>query len=363
MKVIISGGGTGGHIFPAISVADEIKKQYPDVDILFIGAEDRMEMEKVPQAGYPIEGLPVVGIQRRLSLKNLSVPWKLWKSLRRTRQIIRDFNPDAVLGFGGYTSGPTLWEASGLGIPTMIQEQNSYAGLTNKILGRRVDKICVAFDGMEKFFPAEKIVLTGNPVREGLGEISRLKIEAERFFDWGQNRKTLLIFGGSLGARSLNEAVAQWIKSDDFNPDVQVLWQCGKRGYERYAGDAELSYENVRILPFIDRMDLAYAVADLVVCRAGAITISELCVTEKPAILVPSPNVTDDHQTRNAMALVNKDAAMLVKDGDASTELMKEAMGLLHNRNALSKLAQNIAELARPTATKNIVDVFRQILE
>ncbi len=363
MRLIISGGGTGGHIFPAISVADEIKKQYPNADILFIGAEDRMEMEKVPQAGYPIKGLPVIGIQRRLSLKNLSVPVKLWKSLKKTGRIMREFKPDAVLGFGGYTSAPTLWKATGLGIPTLIQEQNSYAGLTNKVLGKRVKSICVAFDGMEKFFPSEKIRITGNPVRSGLSDVTRLKEEALRFFDWGQNGKTLLIFGGSLGARTLNNAVASWIKSKDFDEDVQVIWQCGKRDYGLFKKDTALQKENVRILEFIDRMDLAYAIADLVVCRAGAITISELCIVKKPTILVPSPNVTDDHQTKNAMALIDKDAAVLVRDDKTEIEMMQKAMALLSDEQKLKTLSENIGKLARPNATKDIVDELHKLLK
>lgn len=363
MKVIISGGGTGGHIFPAISVADEIKKQYPNADILFIGAEDRMEMEKVPVAGYPIKGLPVVGIQRRLTLKNLSVPWKLWKSLKKTARIIREFQPDAVLGFGGYTSGPALWKASGLGIPTMIQEQNSYAGLTNKILGKRVDAICVAFDGMDRYFPSDKIRLTGNPVRSDLSDVTQLKEEASSFFGWGQNRKTLLIFGGSLGAGSLNDAVAAWIKSVDFNPDIQVVWQCGKRNYKLYEKDVDLKKENIRILPFIERMDLAYAIADLVVCRAGALTIAELCIVAKPAILVPSPNVAEDHQTMNARALVIKEAAEIVADVEVRKILMKMAMNLIHDPDTREKLSTNIKKLARPMATQNIVEELKKIVK
>lgn len=363
IKIIISGGGTGGHIFPAISVADEIKKQYPNADILFIGAENRMEMEKVPAAGYPIKGLPVVGLQRRLTLKNLSVPFKLWKSLQMTGRIIKEFQPDAVLGFGGYTSGPTLWKASGLGLPTLIQEQNSYAGLTNKLLGKRVDRVCVAFDGMERFFPKKKLRITGNPVRSDFSKVTRLKEEAKSFFDWGQNRKTLLIFGGSLGARSLNRAVAKWVKSEEYDPGIQVIWQCGKRDYPIYENDAELMKDNIRIMPFIDRMDLAYALADLVVCRAGAITISELCIAGKATILVPSPNVTDDHQMKNAQSLIDKKAAELVRDDQAGEKLMKKAMNLLKEERELARLSKNILQLARPNATKDIVDELHEILK
>ena len=356
MRAIISGGGTGGHIYPAIAIADELKKRNEKNEILFVGAEDRMEMEKVPKAGYEIEGLWISGIQRKWSLKNLVVPVKIVSSMIRAGRIIKRFKPDIAIGVGGYASGPLLKVASSKKVPTLIQEQNSYAGITNRILSKYVDKICVAYEGMNSFFPADKIVQTGNPVRKDIVNVQERIDEARRFFGWGPNKKTLLIFGGSLGARTLNESVLLAETLIREFPDVQLVWQTGKLYYHELKSSALAQLPNVQLLPFIERMDLAYALADVIIARAGALTISELCVVGKPAILVPSPNVAEDHQTKNAMALVDKNAALMISDANAPKELFQSAFDLLNDDGKKAVLKSNIKKMARPDATRAIVD-------
>jgi UDP-N-acetylglucosamine--N-acetylmuramyl-(pentapeptide) pyrophosphoryl-undecaprenol N-acetylglucosamine transferase len=355
VKVIISGGGTGGHIFPAIAIAKAIQTIQPDAEILFVGAKGRMEMEKVPKAGYPIEGLWISGFQRKLTVQNLLFPLKLLSSLTKARRIVKRFQPDVAVGVGGYASGPTLQMAAQLGIPCLIQEQNSYAGATNRLLAKKVQKICVAYDKMERYFPKEKIRITGNPVRNDLINNEATKAQAADYFTLNVNKKTILIIGGSLGARTLNQAMAEsteWLRG---RTDVQVLWQCGSLYYEEYKNLQTSKLPNVLITAFIDRMDLAYRLADVAIARAGALTVSELCLVGKPAILVPSPNVTEDHQTKNAMALVEKDAAILLKDADAKLQMIPKALQLLDDNNFVKeKLAINIQKLAKPNAAAEI---------
>ena len=364
MKVIISGGGTGGHIFPALSIAEALKSRFPDTEILFVGAEDRMEMEKIPAAGYPIIGLPVAGFDRKKLLKNISVLIKLRKSLSLAKKTLKNFRPDIAIGVGGYASGPTLEMATKLGIPTLIQEQNSYAGVTNKLLAKKASKICVAYDGMERFFPKEKIVLTGNPVRQNLLAKVEDKTAAYSFFGLDPDKKTILVIGGSLGARTVNNSIIGGVdKLADSN--VQVLWQCGKIYHEglkkKLAEKGNPS--NIHLNDFISRMDYAYAVADLVISRAGASSISELCMLGKASILVPSPNVAEDHQTKNALALVNKEAAILVKDVDAEANLVQEALKVIDDDSLLKKLADNTLKLALPNSAEHIVDEIVKIVE
>jgi UDP-N-acetylglucosamine--N-acetylmuramyl-(pentapeptide) pyrophosphoryl-undecaprenol N-acetylglucosamine transferase len=356
-KIIISGGGTGGHIFPAIAIANGLKAKLGDVDILFIGAEDKMEMEKVPKAGYPIEGLWISGFQRSLSPKNLSFPFKVISSLLKAGRIIKKFNPDLVIGVGGFASGPTLYKAAKMGIPTMIQEQNSYPGITNIILSKKVDKICVAYDNMEKHFPSEKIFLTGNPVRKEVVEIEGKRPRALEFFGLKADKPVVLVVGGSLGARTINEAIEENLESFKEN-DIQLIWQTGK-GYFPKAKAAllDLNDKGIKAYDFITEMDMAYAAADIVVSRAGAIAISELCAVKKPIILVPSPFVAEDHQTKNALALVTYNAAILVKDVEQKEKLMPEIMGLMENEDLRNKLKTNITSLAKNDATDAIVAV------
>ncbi len=355
MKIIISGGGTGGHVFPAIAIADAIKKMRPDADILFVGAQGKLEMEKVPNAGYPIEGLWISGFQRSLTLRNLMFPIKLIHSWWRARQIVRRFRPDVAVGVGGYASGPTLNAAGAFGIPTVLQEQNSYPGVTNKILAKKAAKICVAYDGMEKFFPKEKIVLAGNPVRADVFQnLKNKRREGLAYFGLDEKKQTIFVFGGSLGARTLNEAMAAGTEVLKENQQVQVLWQCGKFYHESFKNCETARLSNVKILPFVDRMDLAYAAADVVIGRAGALSISEMCLVGKPAILIPSPNVAEDHQTKNALALVEKDAALMVKDAAAKDELIWAAMEVLKNPELQTRLSEKIRELAKPDAANEI---------
>lgn len=361
LRLIVSGGGTGGHIFPAISIAQAVKVADPEAEILFVGAEGRMEMEKVPSAGFKIVGLPVVGIQRKLTLKNLGVPFKFYRSLRQARKIIREFKPDVVVGVGGYASGPTLYAASRMGLPTLIQEQNSFAGVTNRMLAKKARKICVAYEGMEKFFPKDKILLTGNPVRADLSKdkVDALKEEAISFFNLDPAKPTILVLGGSLGAKTVNSSIAQGLDSL-INSEVQVIWQTGKS----YVFDARRvlsSYNvpNVKAYDFIYRMDLAFAAADLVVSRAGAGTISELCLVGKPCILVPSPNVAEDHQTKNAMSLVSRSAAVMIPDGDSVKMLVPQAIALVKDSDRLGVLAKNVFALALPNSAAAIAqEVF-----
>lgn len=353
-RILISGGGTGGHVFPAIAIADAVRARMPDADILFVGAQGRIEMEKVPKAGYRIEGLWISGFQRRLTWQNLLFPIKLISSLWKARQIVRRFRPDVVVGVGGYASGPVLRVATSMGIPALIQEQNSWAGVTNRLLANRVQRICVAYEGMERFFPADKIVLTGNPVRAGLLNNSVSKAEAAAHFGFSATTPTIFVFGGSLGALALNEALAASAEAIAAHPDVQVLWQVGKLYEARFAQCDTACLPNVRALPFVDRMDLAYALADVVICRAGALTISELCVVGKPAILIPSPNVAEDHQTQNALALARKDAAVMVSNAEARQQLFAQALTLLQDEQRRQTLARNIRALARPDAAARI---------
>ena len=362
-KVIISGGGTGGHIFPAIAIANEIKRRNPDVDILFVGAEGKMEMEKVPQAGYKIIGLTIAGFQRKLTLSNFLLPFKIIKSMMKAKRIIKEFQPQVVIGVGGYASGPTLKAATMLKVPCLVQEQNSFAGKTNKLLSKSVATICTAYEGLERFFPKDKIVLTGNPVRTEMVQIEGKRTEAFEFYSFDPAKKTLLIIGGSLGARTLNDAMMNHFKVLQEN-NVQVLWQCGKFYHESL--QAQLQNEGldgIHLTQFIARMDLAYAMADVIVSRAGAISVSELCLIQKPIILVPSPNVAEDHQTHNAMALVNKVAALLVKDSEAKEHLIPTAIKLLNDPDLQKELSLNIVQLAKPQATEHIVDEIEKIAQ
>ncbi len=362
-KIILSGGGTGGHIFPAVAIANELKKQIPDCKILFVGALGRMEMEKVPKAGYEIIGLPIAGLQRRLALSNFSFPFKLLASLMKARGIIKSFRPDVVIGTGGYASGPILRAATNKGIPTLIQEQNSFAGITNKILGAKVDKICVAYEGMEKFFPQEKIVFSGNPVRQDIANVDQKRKEALEFFKLDPNKKTILVIGGSLGARTINLAMAEGLEELAKN-NLQLIWQTGKNYFETAKEKtASFTSTNIYSFDFIQRMDLAYAAADIVISRAGASSVSELCNTGKPSILVPSPNVAEDHQTKNAMALVNKQAALLVTDADANERLIKSAVSLAADQNLQKELTQKISKLAIYNSTDIIAKEILKLLK
>ena len=362
MKVIVSAGGTGGHIYPAIAVANRLVERVPGVEILFVGAQGKMEMEKVPMAGYRIKGLWISGLQRRLTLKNLSFPIKLTSSLINAYRIVRDFNPDGVAGFGGYASGPTVYAASAMGIPAVIQEQNSYPGITNKLLAKRVQAICVAYAGMERFFPADKIRMTGNPVRKDLLELEGKRGEAVSYFGLDTGKKTLLLFGGSLGARTLNMLMRAGTGILKERDDIQVLWQMGKLYAEQYGRSETAQLASVQAMQYIDRMDLAYAVADVVVCRAGALTISELCLAARPAILVPSPNVAEDHQTQNAMSLVERDAALMVRDAEAD-QVLPAALQLLDDPGRQRALSGNIGQLALPGAADAIVDQLLKVAQ
>ena len=364
-RIILSGGGTGGHIYPAVAVAEALKRRLGDeVELLFVGAEGKMEMEKVPALGYRIVGLPIAGLQRRLEWRNLLVPFKVLKSLRKARRTIRDFKADAVVGFGGYASAPILWAAQRMGVKTLIQEQNSYAGLTNKVLAKRAGKICTAYEGMERFFPAERIRLTGNPLRGRFSKEGASRSEALAHFGLAEDKKTILVVGGSLGTRTLNEMMKQWIASLEGEPQVQVIWQTGKY-YEREMQAFLADHPTVGIWQgaFIDRMDYAYAAADLVISRSGAGTVSELCLVAKPVLFVPSPNVAEDHQTANARALVKEGAAVMVADKVCRDEAMAEAMRLMQNEEALRQMSENLERLARPNAAEDIVDEILKLLE
>lgn len=355
-KVIISGGGTGGHIFPAISIANALRRIDPEIEILFVGAEGRMEMEKIPAAGYRIIGLPVAGIQRSFTLKNLMVLIKLFKSLNMAKKVIKEFKPDVVVGVGGYASGPVLRQAGRMGIPTLIQEQNSYAGVTNKLLAKRASTICVAYDGMDKYFRAEKIIKTGNPVRQNFENLNDLKSEALSFFNLKNDFPVILILGGSLGAGSINNSLSENINLLK-DSDCQWLWQTGKHYFENVKALVALSFsENISVHGFINRMDYAYAAADVIVSRAGAGTISELCLVGKPVILVPSPNVAEDHQTKNAMALANKEAAVLITDNQAIKTLVNEAVSLISDKARRDLLSENILKMADRDADIRIAE-------
>lgn len=354
LKIMITGGGTGGHVFPAIAIADAIKKLRPETEFLFVGANGKMEMERVPKAGYPIVGLNVAGFQRSMSVKNLSFPFKLLSSLWKARRIVRAFKPDVVIGTGGYASGPVMRSAQRANIPTLIQEQNSYAGVTNKLLGKRAEKVCVAYDHMEAFFPADRIVFTGNPVRSDILNLEGKRAEGLQYYGLDPEKRTIVVIGGSLGARTLNNAMRDNVQFFEKYDGVQVLWQCGKFYEYEYSACETAKLPNVQIRAFIDRMDLLYAAADVLISRAGALSISELCLVGKPAILVPSPNVAEDHQTKNALALVEKGAARLVRDAEAVEKMMQEALLILESEALAFSLGESIRQLGRPNAADAI---------
>jgi len=358
-RFIISGGGTGGHIYPAIAIANELKSRFPECEILFVGAKDKMEMQKVPQAGYKIEGLWISGIQRKLTLDNLKFPLKLADSLIKSRKIIKNFKPDVAIGTGGFASGAVVKVAAQMGIPTVIQEQNSYPGITNKLLSKKAKTICVAYEGLKKFFPKEKIVFTGNPVRQDLLNVAENRQDAIKHFDLDPNKKTLLVLGGSLGARRINQLVEEEM---DFilNQNVQIIWQCGKFYFEEYEKYNEK--ENVQVLSFIDRMDLVYAVTDMIISRAGASSVSELAIVGKPTIFIPSPNVAEDHQTKNAKAIADKNGAILLKESELNMRFEDVFSEVVQNEELQRELSQNIKELAKPNATKDIVDEIVKLL-
>ena len=361
-RVIISGGGTGGHIFPAIAIADEIKRKNPAVSILFVGAIGKMEMDKVPAAGYNIVGLPIVGFQRKLTLSNFILPFKLINSLLKAYLVIKRFKPQVVIGVGGYASGPTLKIATLLNIPTVIQEQNSFPGKTNKLLATKVSAICTAYNGLEQFFPKDKITLTGNPVRKEMVEIEGKKEEALAYYGLENTKKTVLIIGGSLGARTLNNALLKDLHLLQ-EKGIQVIWQTGKFYFEQITTACQaIDMNGIKVLQFIDRMDLAYAAADCIISRAGAISVSELCLIEKPIVLVPSPNVAEDHQTKNAMALVQENAAILVKDTAAIDELIPTVIELIENETKQLELSNAIKAMGKPNATEDIVNVIEKLI-
>lgn len=360
LRVIISGGGTGGHIFPAISIANEIKLRYPTAEILFVGAQDRMEMEKVPEAGYKIEGLWISGIERKVSAKNLLFPVKLVKSLWKARDIIKNFQPDVVIGTGGFASGPLLQMANRENIPTLIQEQNSYPGITNKLLAKGANKICTAYPNMERFFPAEKIITTGNPVRQDLLEVEEKREEAISFFKIDPTKKTVLILGGSLGARKINQLVEDNIKEFE-NHNLQLIWQTGSLYFEDYKKYAEKDF--VQTFAFLKRMDLAYAAADIIISRAGAGTVSELCIVGKPVVFIPSPNVAEDHQTKNAMAIAENDGAVVLSESHLEQGFRSIFFPLVEADDKLQTLGNNIKKLAQPFATANIVNEVENLLK
>lgn len=358
-RIIISGGGTGGHIFPALAIAGALKRIAPDTEILFVGAVGRMEMEKVPAAGFRIIGLEIQGLNRSSLFKNLSLPWKLFKSMQKARRILKEFAPDVAVGVGGYASGPLLLAARRVKIPYLLQEQNSFAGMTNKSLGAGAAKVCVAFDGMERFFPADKILLTGNPIRPDTVQIAGKREDAMRFFGLDEAKRTILLTGGSLGAKTLNE-----VMSDGYgrliNEDVQLIWQCGSHYYETLKS---IQAVGIRVYPFIKEMDLAYAAADVIISRAGAGTIAELCAVGKPVILVPSPNVAEDHQTKNAQALTKQDAAVMISDVEAKSKLVSASLALLADEKRSQTLAKNISELALLRADEEIAKEVLKLAE
>ncbi len=355
-KIIISGGGTGGHVFPAIAIANELKKINESIEILFVGAKGKIEMEKVPKAGYPIKGLWISGFHRKLTLRNLLFPLKLLVSLVKSFWIVNTFKPNVVVGVGGFASGPVLQMANMLGIPTLLQEQNSYAGVTNKLLSKKADKICVAYDKMERYFPSNKIILTGNPVRQDLKDLNKKREEALEYFCFSKEKKTIFLTGGSLGARSLNDGMAASFEILKKHPEIQVLWQAGKLYIDEFSKSETAQLPNVKVVAFIDRMDFAYAMADVMITRAGASTVSELCITGRAAILVPSPNVAEDHQTQNALALAEKDAAILVKDGEVNEKMIATALSVLENETLKNQLEKNILKLAKPDASRIIAE-------
>lgn len=360
LKFILSGGGTGGHIYPAIAIANELKSRFPDAEFLFVGAQDKMEMQKVPQAGYDIKGLWIAGLQRKLTLDNALFPLKLLSSLWKSRAIIKQFKPDVVIGTGGFASGPLLQVANSFGIPTVIQEQNSYPGITNKLLSKKANAICVAYENLERFFPKDKIKLTGNPVRQDLIAIESKREEALSYFKLDPAKKTLLVLGGSLGSRRINQLIA---KELDFlaSKNIQLLWQCGKFYINEY--EPFSNREHVQVMAFIDRMDLVYAAADFVISRAGASSVSELCLVGKPVIFIPSPNVAEDHQTKNAQSIVDKKGAVLLRENELEEKFESVFSELLSDENLQHQLSKNIKLLAKPNATKEIVDEIIKLIK
>ncbi len=357
-RFILSGGGTGGHIYPAIAIANELKRRYPDAKILFVGASDRMEMEKVPQAGYEIKGLWISGLQRRLTWKNLLFPIKVISSLIRARNIVSNFRPHVAIGTGGYASGPVLRVASQKGIPCVLQEQNSYAGITNKILAAKVKRICVAYDGMEKFFPIEKTVKTGNPVRASLVNLPKEGTASFAHFDLDPGKKTLLVLGGSLGAKRINELIEDQL-SNLKNLGLQLIWQCGSLYYDRYK---QYGSESVKVKGYLNKMEHAYRVADIIISRSGAGSVSELCLVGKPVVFIPSPNVAEDHQTKNARALVNAGAALMIQEKNLENEFRPHFEELLASKEKMDELGRKIKELALPKATEHIVDEIVELI-
>ena len=359
LKFILSGGGTGGHIYPAVAIANELKSRFPEAEFLFVGAKDKMEMQKVPQSGYKIEGLWIAGLQRKLTLQNAMFPFKLISSLWKSRKIIKGFKPDVVIGTGGFASGPLLQMANMLNIPTVIQEQNSYPGITNKLLSKKANKICVAYENLERFFPKEKMILTGNPVRQDLIDIDGKRAEAIQYFNLDANKKTLLVLGGSLGARRVNQLIEKELEKF-IAQDVQVIWQCGKLYFEDYK---KYNSKTVQVLAFIDRMDLVYAAADIVISRAGASSVSELCIVGKPVIFIPSPNVAEDHQTKNAQAIVDKKGALMLKESELDSQFGLVFEALLKDQGKQDQLSKYIKHLALPNATKQIVDEIVKLIQ
>ena len=364
-RMIVSGGGTGGHIFPAIAIANAVREQIPDIEILFVGAKGRMEMKRVPEAGFAIEGLDIYGLQRKITLKNLfenlKLPFRLWKSMRRARQILREFSPDVVVGVGGYASAPTLRAAVSMKIPTLIQEQNSYPGISNRLLAGKVNKICVAYEHLEKFFPAEKITKTGNPIRKDLVDLQIDKDEACRFFELNPTKKTLAVIGGSLGSRTINESVVSFCKELTAN-NIQLIWQTGEYYYKQLPQKYK-EMQGITVFPFISRMDLLYGIADVIVSRAGALSISELCIVGKPCILIPSPNVSEDHQTKNASVLSQAGAAILIADNQAKEKLKDAVFELINDEQHCEGMSINLKKLALPHASKAIADEVVKLIE
>jgi UDP-N-acetylglucosamine--N-acetylmuramyl-(pentapeptide) pyrophosphoryl-undecaprenol N-acetylglucosamine transferase len=358
-KFILSGGGTGGHIYPAIAIANELKSRFPDADILFVGAQDKMEMQKVPQAGYPIKGLWIAGLQRRLTFDNALFPIKLLSSLLKSRQIIKQFQPDVVIGTGGFASGPLLQMANSAGIPTVIQEQNSFPGITNKLLSKKANAICVAYENLERFFPKDKMVLTGNPVRQDLMTIEGKRAEGVAHFNLDPNKKTILVLGGSLGARRVNQLIEKELEFFE-KQNVQLLWQCGKLYFEEYQ---KYQSKDVQVMAFIERMDLVYAAADIVISRAGASSVSELCIVGKPVVFIPSPNVAEDHQTKNAKSIADKNGAILIRESELDATFESTFSDLIGNENKQHELSQNIKSLALPNATKAIVEEIIKLIK
>jgi len=357
-KFILSGGGTGGHIYPAIAIANELKLQFPDAEFLFVGARDKMEMQKVPEAGYEIKGLWIAGLQRKLTLQNMMFPLKLASSLLESRRIIKKFKPNVVIGTGGFASGPLLQAAGSAGIPTVVQEQNSFPGITNKLLSKKANKICVAYQNLERFFPKEKIVLTGNPVRQDLIDIESKRDEAITFYGLDPNKKTVLVLGGSLGARRINQLIEKELQNF-LSQDVQIIWQCGKLYFEDYK---KYNQPNVKVVDFIERMDFVYAASDVIISRAGASSVSELCIVGKPVIFIPSPNVAEDHQTKNAQAIVDAKGAILLKESELESQFSIVFEALLKDQGKQKQLSDNIKKLAMPNATKVIVEEIKKLL-